>query len=97
MSQVLHNHIPEKLSNHQIRVQLDSESQKKELAEKIQLGLMGFLKEELSNYSIELQIEVAEEIESKNLIYTATDKYKYLAEQNPALESLKKNFSLDFE
>lgn len=97
MYQVLTNHIPIKINDAQIQVQLASESQKKILIEKIQADLLGFLKEELSNFDIELKSEVVEELKKKNLIYTANDKFKYLAEQNPKLESLKKIFNLDFE
>jgi len=51
----------------------------------------------LNNFSIELTIEITEDIKTENLIYTESDKFKYLSEKNPELESLKKKFNLDFE
>jgi len=97
MYQVLISHIPKKISETQIQIQLNSESQRKDLQEKIQSSLLGFLKDELNNFSIELTIEITEDIKTENLIYTESDKFKYLSEKNPELESLKKKFNLDFE
>jgi len=97
MHVVLQNHIPEKLDNKKIQVTLNSISQKKDMTEKINSELMGFLKNELSNYSIEIIYTVAEEIKNQNLIYTAQDKFNYLAEKNEAINLLKKSFNLDFE
>jgi len=97
MYQVLISHIPEKTSETQIQIQLNSESQRKDMQEKIQSELLGFLKEELNNYSINLTVGITEEIKTENLIYTEKDKFKYLSEKNPELESLKKKFNLDFE
>ena len=67
------------------------------MQEKIQTALLGFLKEELNNYSINLAIEITEKLETEDLIYTESDKFKYLSEKNPELELLKKKFNLDFE
>jgi len=95
--QVLQTHIPVKDSETTIKLQLDSESQKKDLMEKNNSELMKFLMKELSNYSFKLKFEVAEEIKSENLIYTSTDKFKYLLEKNQELNTLKEKFNLDFE
>lgn len=97
MYQVLISHIPEIISETQIQIQLSSESQKKDMQEKIQAALLGFLKEELNNYSINLVIKITEDLKTKDLIYTESDKFKYLSEKNPELEMLKKKFNLDFE
>ncbi|MDA3890990.1 MAG: hypothetical protein PF517_04925 [Salinivirgaceae bacterium] len=97
MYQVFQNHIPIKIDDNKLMIQLDSDSQKKDFIERIHSDLMRFLKEELSNYSIELTVDLLKEIQNENLIYTATDKFKYLSELNPEIESLKKKFNLDFD
>lgn len=97
MYQVFQNHIPTKAEGNKLVLSLDNDSQRKDFLERIHTDVMGFLKEQLSNYAIELNIGITQEIESKNLIYTATDKFKYLSEINPELEELKKKFNLDFE
>ncbi len=95
--QVLQNHIPVKVTETSLQLQLDSESQKKDLMEKNNSELMKFLMKELNNYSFEIKFKVAESVKSEDLIYTETDKFKYLLEQNQELDTLKKKFNLDFE
>lgn len=97
MYQVLLNHIPSKISENKIQVNLNNESQKKELIEKVNPKLMEFLIKELNNYSIELKLDVLEQVEDKNLIYTQTDKYNFLANKNKTLNILKDKFNLDFD
>ncbi len=97
MYQVLQTNLPVKVADANIQVNLSSEIQKKDLLEKVHSGLMEYLKKELSNFTIELKIEISDDADKQNIIYTSTDKFKYLSEQNPMLESLKKKFNLDLE
>lgn len=97
MFQVLLTNIPIKISDNKICAQLSNESQKKELVEKVNPKLMKFLMENLNNYSIELKLEVLKETSTKNAIYTASDKFNYLADKNSALNIFKQSFNLDFE
>lgn len=57
---------------------------------------LSFLRKELNNYSVSLNIIVAKVEEGKNL-YTATDRYKHLSEKNPAINKLRQAFDLDIE
>ncbi len=57
---------------------------------------LSFLRKELNNYSVSLNIVVAQVEEGKNL-YTATDRYKHLSEKNPAINKLRQAFDLDIE
>ena len=57
---------------------------------------LSFLRKELNNYSVSLNIIVAQVEEGKNL-YTATDRYKHLSEKNPAINKLRQAFDLDIE
>lgn len=97
MYQVLKTHLPEQKAEHQLRVKLDNVSQQKDFMEKVHSRLTAYLKEQLKNSLIKLEVEVVEELSNQQLVYTATDKYNYLAEKNELLHKLKQNFNLDFE
>jgi DNA polymerase-3 subunit gamma/tau len=58
--------------------------------------LMVFLRKHLKNFDFQLEIIVSKE-EGSALIYTPADKFKRLAEINPALIKLKQAFDLDTE
>jgi DNA polymerase-3 subunit gamma/tau len=59
-------------------------------------NFLSFLRKELNNYSVQLNIVVAQLEEGKNL-YTATDRYKHLSEKNPTINKLRQAFDLDIE
>ncbi len=60
------------------------------------LNFLGFLRKELNNFSIQLNL-VMTVAEDKTNLYTATDKYKHLAEKNPNINKLRQAFDLDIE
>ena len=59
--------------------------------------LLGFLRKELNNYEISLEIVLSKEDESIKMPYTNSDKYAYLATKYPALNEIKKKFDLEIE
>ncbi len=60
------------------------------------LDLIGYLRHELKNFSVQLTYNVIENNDKKNL-YTATDKYKHFLEKNPNINKLRQAFDLDVE
>ncbi|MBL0330472.1 MAG: DNA polymerase III subunit gamma/tau [Bacteroidetes bacterium] len=60
------------------------------------INFLGYLRKELNNYSIQLQL-VMSSIEDKTNLYTATDRYKRLSEKNPAILAFRQKFDLDIE
>ncbi len=60
------------------------------------MNLLGFLRKELNNYSIQLELKMVESEDKANL-YTATDRYKRLAEKNPEINKFRQAFDLDIE
>lgn len=60
------------------------------------LAFLGYLRKELSNYSIQLNLKMTEAEDKANL-YTATDRYKRLSEKNPAINTFRQKFDLDIE
>lgn len=74
-------------------IQLDNEIQV-ELLEQMKMDLLQFLKSTLSVSYIKLSSKVVErKVEQK--IYTDSDKLKFLSEQYPILEDIKKRFGLE--
>jgi DNA polymerase-3 subunit gamma/tau len=54
------------------------------------------LREKLNNYSIQLEVEVTEQI--KNIKpYTAQEKFKKMVEKNPALKTMKDQLNLEID
>ena len=84
---------PKIVDQTQIFIELPNGTMKKEI-EREQFELLKFLRKELNNYSIELKINVNEEI-AKKFAYTPEEKYQKLREINPAIDLLRKEFDLD--
>ncbi|WP_292946009.1 DNA polymerase III subunit gamma/tau [Olleya sp. UBA1516] len=62
--------------------------------ERQSFDLMSYLRKNLKNYDIALDINVNEELDTK-YAYTPIEKYEKLKEKNPNLELLRKTFDLD--
>ncbi len=56
--------------------------------------LIGFLREKLNNYGIQIEVVVNQTVEKK-FAYTPKEKYEKLKEKNPLIEKLKITFGLD--
>ncbi len=60
--------------------------------------LLGFLRENLRNWKIDLRGVIQEEEDSEDVkLYTPEDRYKAMREINPRIELLRKQFDLDIE
>lgn len=66
------------------------------ILERFEHELVIFLREKLQNDFINIEKEVKEE-EQKEKLYTSSDKYDYMAKQNPNLKKLKERLGLDFD
>ena len=62
--------------------------------ERQSFDLMSYLRKNLKNYDIALDITVNEELDTK-YAYTPIEKYEKLKEKNPNLELLRTTFDLD--
>jgi DNA polymerase-3 subunit gamma/tau len=61
-----------------------------------QYGILSYVRKKLSNYDINIQVDVNEEV-SKKYVFSATDKYDKLLEINPAVGLLRQEFGLDIK
>ncbi|WP_397362626.1 DNA polymerase III subunit gamma/tau [Olleya sp. R77988] len=62
--------------------------------ERQSFDLMSYLRKNLNNYDVTLDITINEELDTK-YAYTPIEKYEKLKEKNPNLELLRKTFDLD--
>ena len=60
------------------------------------MTFLGFLRRELNNYNIQLNLQLTVNEEKTNL-YTATDRYNRLVEKNPMIKKFRQTFDLDLE
>lgn len=83
------------LDNLTILIELNNEVQR-EMLFNIKQDMLDELRVILKNKQIQIQLKVAETIESVKA-YKPMDKFKIMSEKNPALLELKKRFDLDIE
>lgn len=83
------------LDNLTILIELNNEVQR-EMLFNIKQDMLDELRVFLKNKQIQIQLKVAETIESVKA-YKPMDKFKIMSEKNPALLELKKRFDLDIE
>jgi len=70
-----------------------------ELFSEIKKDLLTHLKKSLGTLNVEISEEVVESIEDagKPRLYTPDDKFRFMAERNPALLRLKQQLNLDLD
>jgi DNA polymerase-3 subunit gamma/tau len=82
-----------KLEGNRIHLEFPNSTIKVEV-ERAKHELLGYLRERLRNYEIDLSIEV-NETTVKRYAYTTREKFEKLKEKNPLLDTLRKEFDLD--
>ncbi|HET6226147.1 MAG TPA: DNA polymerase III subunit gamma/tau [Bacteroidia bacterium] len=60
------------------------------------MNFLGFLRKELQNYNLQLNLQLSV-TEDKTNLYTATDRYNRLVEKNPMIKKFRQTFDLDIE
>ena len=85
--------IPKLKKENVIWIELPNSTMKKEV-EREQSLMLDYLKEQLNNFAITLQITVNEDT-SKKFAFTPEEKYEKLREKNPAIDLLRQEFDLD--
>ncbi len=82
-----------KLDGTLIKLEFPNQTIKTEV-EQAKYELLGFLREKLQNYQIDLSISVDETAE-KRYAYSAREKFEKMREKNPMIEKLRREFDLD--
>jgi DNA polymerase III subunit gamma/tau len=93
---VLFNERDVDFDNGKLTFKLENELQKTQLME-YKPVFIDYLRNKFgSNFTIDAEI-IAVVADTKKLLYTPTDKYKFMAEKFPELEELKKKLGLELE
>lgn len=79
-----------------IHLEVDNEIQTDLLTISLRTDVLTFLRQELYNSTIHLEVVVSKE-EAKTMIYTQADKFKFMADKNPALHDLRVVLGLDYD
>jgi DNA polymerase III subunit gamma/tau len=79
-----------------IHIEVDNEIQVDLLTISLRTEVLSYLRKELHNSTIHLEVVVSKE-EAKTMIYTQADKFKFMAEKNPALHDLRNVLGLDYD
>jgi DNA polymerase-3 subunit gamma/tau len=82
--------------NFSVTFSVDNMTIEKDLNE-IKVDLLSFIRADLSNYKISLDVTVSNEADPNAVPYTPSEKFKKLAEKNPLLNELKRRFDLEIE
>ncbi len=92
-------HMPDLTGDQTIRIVLENKNLKEDFEQNLKTDLMDYLKKELDNYGIRLEIDVEKNTgeASARKPYTPEERFIYLAKKNPELQNLKRRFNLDFE
>ncbi|MRT15948.1 DNA polymerase III subunit gamma/tau [Vitellibacter sp. q18] len=85
--------VPPKLDGTLIQLEFPNQTIKTEV-EQAKYELLGFLREKLQNYEIDLAITV-NETAVKRYAYSAREKFEKMKEKNPILETLRREFDLE--
>ncbi|WP_420574244.1 DNA polymerase III subunit gamma/tau [Kordia sp.] len=93
MSSLLSTDIPKLKDATTISIELPNETMKLEI-ERAQYPLLEFVRRELNNYDVSLEIDVNEQT-VKKYAFTTRDKYEKLKEINPLVERLRRDFDLE--
>ncbi len=65
-----------------------------EIFRKIKVDLLHYLRHQSACFELDIRIEIIEE-QKKKMLYTAQEKFEFLADKNPQLRELKKRLGLD--
>ena len=84
---------PELKENNKVEYTLTNNTSKLEL-NKNKNELIDFLKKDLKNDNISIEVKV-NKLKEKKFIYTPTEKYDKLKKLNPNIETLRKEFKLN--
>ncbi len=93
---IMTNHVPELKNDTILHINLKNVTQEKELNEE-KSKLYGFLRNMLKNAQITIETEVKIGDVGVKKAFTAAERAKLMAEKNPSLLLLTKNFDLDVE
>ena len=92
----LNKHNPVLIDNNIIEIPVDNSILSDDIQDNKQ-ELLSWLKQKLSNRSIEIRQRVVNENELQHVAYTPAEKFNRMASKNPDLNKLRQQFDLDLD
>jgi DNA polymerase-3 subunit gamma/tau len=96
MEQLIYHRELKLLPEHKVAIILRS-TLEISIMERFEHTMISFLRKHLKNDRILIEKEILEDQQQTQTLYTSSDKYDYMVEQNPNLKLLKEKLGLDFE
>jgi len=96
LAAAMNKHAARLIDESLIEIPVDNPIQAGEIQENRQ-ELLTYLKEKLSNGTIQLQARLAESHEGTDTAYTPAEKFNKMAEKNPDLNQLRQQFDLELD
>lgn len=90
------NKIPGLAADNKIQINLDNGSQMEDFNRDIKPFLLKFLKKELANSGITIELTITEQQDNK-LLYSPKDKFDHMVAKNPLLGKLTQRFNLELD
>ncbi len=86
---------PFEIINNDIIITLDSNTQLQKFQQDFKAELTEFLRDKIRNFSLNILTKISDVEDSKRMIYTVEEKFKYLLEKYPELNAFKKQLNLE--
>ncbi len=97
LAAALRHHHPGMTGESTIRITVENKNLKEDFENNLKPDLMDYLRKELENDTIVLQIDVEKLPDGSKKPYTPEEKYEYMKKKNPEIEGMRKMFDLDLE
>ena len=94
IASIMQMHQPDLIEQSTVQFAVANEMNKVEMTREME-QLLPFLREQLNHYGIKINLNIIENIKEKSVFYQK-EKYQHLVKINPALDTLRKNFDLEF-
>ena len=85
---------PDLIEQSTVKFEVANDMNKAEMTREME-QLLPYLREQLNHYGIKINLSITENIKEES-VFSPQEKYQYLLKINPALDTLRKNFDLEF-
>ena len=85
---------PDLIEQSTVKFEVANDMNKAEMTREME-QLLPYLREQLNHFGIKINLNITENIKEES-VFSPQEKYQYLLKINPALDTLRKNFDLEF-
>lgn len=97
MFNALKDQDPKLGENFEVIFEMNNTSLQDVFNKEVRIDLLKFLRRELHNSDIQINIVIKPQEPGKSLLYTSEERYEYLSKKNPELTKFKQQMNLDFD